>query len=278
MHFIRSCFVQLLIVAFIIPLLGSIPVVAVQAADDGETYAFPEKFMLRLSSYRVENADTTLSVLSDVGLGTAVSFNDDLGGEDTLTVPRIDIYYRFNERHRIEFSHFSYHRDGRKLLQINIEFEDEKFTIGETVLSDINYEVLRFGYAYSFYHSPIVELSLTAGLSINSYDFDYSLASGASSSDVSAPLPTFGLRVAYKINPKWSLRYVSETFFIEIDDALKGTLLNYELDIEYRLDSQFILGAGIARTSADLDVDDGDWKGRLSDSNRGLMIYGAYYF
>lgn len=82
---------------------------------------------------------------------------------------------------------------------------------------------------------------------INTYDFDYGLASGGSndSSGVSVPLPTFGLRMGYKINPKWYLRYVSETLFIEIDDTLKGALLNYELDLEYRFNKSIILGAGI---------------------------------
>lgn len=51
--------------------------------------------------------------------------------------------------------------------------------------------------------------------------------------------------MGYKINPKWYLRYVSETLFIEIDDTLKGALLNYELDLEYRFNKSIILGAGI---------------------------------
>ena len=83
------------------------------------------------------------------------------------------------------------------------------------------------------------------------------------SAGVSAPLPTFGLRLGYKISPNWYLRYVSETFFIEIEDTLKGTLLNYELDLEYRVSPRFTVGAGISRISTDLDADDDDWKGGL---------------
>ena len=261
-------------------LLSGLAMTNTISAQELNNQAFPEKFMIRLSSYHVTNADTDIAVFSPSGVGTRINFDKNLGGENSVTIPRIDGYYRFNAKHRIDFTSFRTERDGQKTIDIDIDIGDQSYVVGDKLKTQIKLSLTRLGYAYSFYHSPIVELSLTAGLSINSYDFDYSLASGASSSssDVSAPLPTFGLRVAYKINPKWSLRYVSETFFIEIDDALKGTLLNYELDIEYRLDSQFILGAGIARTSADLDVDDGDWKGSLSDSNRGLMIYGAYYF
>jgi len=261
-------------------LLSWLPMTSTLAASELDKLAFPEKFMIRLSSYHVNDADTDIKVFSSAGIGTGVNFDKDLGGENSVTIPRIDAYYRFNAYHRIDFSSFRTERDGRKTIDIDIDLGDQSFVAGDSVESQIKFSLTRLGYAYSFYHSPTVELSLTAGLNINSYDFEYSLSSGASSSssDVSGPLPTFGLRLAYKINPKWSLRYVSETFFIKIDDALEGTLLNYELDLEYRLTNSLVLGAGIARTSTDLDVDDGDWEGSISDSNRGLLIYGAYYF
>jgi hypothetical protein len=250
------------------------------AAETTKNVAFPEKFMIRLSSYSVNSAETDVAVLSSAGIGTGISFSDDLGGENSITIPRIDAYYRFNERHRINFSSFRIERSGRKTLDIDINLGDQSFITSETVVSEIKYTLVSIGYAYSFYHSPKVELSLSAGLSATSYDLDYSLASGASaaSAGVSVPLPMFGLRMAYAINSKWSVRYVSETFFFANDDALKGALLNYELDIEYKLGNNFVLGAGIARFTADLTVDDNNWDGRLSDSHRGILLYGSYYF
>lgn len=261
-------------------LLSGLPMTGTLAANELNNLAFPEKFMIRLSSYHVNDADTDITVFSSSGIGTGINFNKDLDGENSVTIPRIDAYYRFNANHRIDFSSFRTERDGLKTIDIDIDLGDQSFVVGDRLDTQIKFSLTRLGYAYSFYHSPSVELSLTAGLNVNSYDFEYSLASGGStsSSDASGPLPTFGLRLGYKISPKWSLHYVSETFFIEIDDALKGTLLNYELDVEYRLNNSFVLGAGIARTSTDLDVDDSDWEGRLTDSNRGLLIYGAYYF
>jgi len=242
--------------------------------------AFPERFMLRLSSYSVSNADTDITVLSSSGIGTGISFVDDLGGDNSVNIPRIDGYYRFNERHRIDFASFRIERDGRNLLSIDVDLGEQNYSVGETVVSDINYDLFKIGYAYSFYHSPSVELSFTAGLSITTYEFNYELADGSSTdtSEVTGPLPMFGLRMAYAIDEHWSIHYLAETFFIEIGDEFEGAFLSYELDVRYRFDNNFVLGAGITRFSIDLNADDSDWNGRIADNHRGLLVFGSYNF
>jgi len=251
------------------------------AAEGSKNLAFPEKFMIRLSSYGVNQASTDISVLSSAGVGTVISFDQDLGGENNITTPRIDGYYRFNERHRIDFTSFRIDREGLKTVSgTDIKIGDETFTFNETIKSEIKYSLFKVGYAYSFYHSPSVELSLTAGLNITEYNFNFSADDGtrASTNGVTAPLPMFGLRMGYAINSNWSVRYISETFFIEIDDTFKGTFLNYELDLEYKFDNKLAIGAGLVRSGIDLKVDDSDWRGGIVDSYRGVLIYGAFYF
>ena len=253
----------------------------VPTAQAEEEVAFPEKFMLRLSMYYVDRAETDIRVASNDGLslGTGVSFSQDLGGDRTAETPRIDMYYRFNERHRIEFSNFSIDREGRRIIDITIDIEDETYDIGETVISEIQYDVTRIGYAYSFYHSSDVELSLSAGLNFTRYEFDIRNADGSESThaDTSAPLPMFGLQLSYAFDDNWSIHYLSETFFIEVDDAIRGALLNYELNLQYRFLDHFIIGAGFARLSTDLEADDDDWRGSVSDSHRGYLAFLSYY-
>ena len=250
------------------------------AAEASNNTAFPEKFMIRLSTYSVNQASTDITVLSSTGTGTIFSFDQDLGGEDSATIPRIDGYYRFNDRHRLDFSSFAIDRNGEKTLAGALTIGDENFIFDETIVSVLKYSLIKLGYAYSFYHSPSVELSLTAGLNITGYDFNFSLDDGSrlSTNGVSAPLPMFGLRMGYAINSNWSVNYISETFFIEIDDTFKGTFLNYELNLEYKFDNKFALGAGLVRSSIDLEVDDSDWSGGIVDSYQGALLYAAYYF
>ena len=87
------------------------------AADEEAMVAFPDKWMIRLGAYIVDGSNTQFSINSDVGgLGTTIDYQRDLGGEDGDSIPRIDVYYRFNARHRIDFTSFSIERTGERAI------------------------------------------------------------------------------------------------------------------------------------------------------------------
>ncbi|MGB5603980.1 MAG: hypothetical protein WBO14_16245, partial [Gammaproteobacteria bacterium] len=231
-------------------------------------------------AYVIDRADTTVSVNTDIGIGTVIDYKRDLGGEDSDTIPRIDAYYRFNKRHRIDFTAFRIDRKGERTLTIDLDIGDDNFVANETVFSDVKYTLYKLGYNYSFYHSPKVELSLSAGLNITDYELSFRNLAGdkAEAAGVTVPLPVFGLRMGYAITPKWSVQYVSEAFFIEFDDTFKGALLNYELNTEYKLFKHFAIGAGIARLGIDAEINDDEWRGQVTDSYRGYTLFGTFYF
>ncbi len=248
-------------------------------AQEAKSVANPDKYMIRLSSYYVDRASTSFTVFDSSGIGVGISFDKDLGVDTTDSVARIDGYYRFNDRHRLEFGRFTVDRDGVTNLSTELKIGDETFAFDETMTSSIEYTITKVGYAYSFYHSPQVELSLAAGLNITDYDLSYFGSSGGGDAiGVTAPLPLFGLAMTYAMSPKWSVHFLSEAFYIDIEDTLKGTLLNNELSIEYRALKNFAIGVGITRVSTDFDVDDDDWQGSFSDSHRGYLVYGKLYF
>ena len=255
---------------------------AIAAEEEAAAVAFPDTWMIRLGTYIVDGSDTQFGVSSDVlGLGTVIDYSRDLGGDSRDTIPRIDAYYRFNPRHRINFTSFSIDRKGSRTLAVDppITIDGVDYS-GGTINSEIKYTLYKLGYAYSFYHSSKVELSITAGLNFTNYDLEFSDDTGAKSSSagVTAPLPMLGLRMGYAITPKWSVNYVAESFFIDIEDKLSGALINYELNTEYKLFKHFAIGAGLARIGSSLEVNADDWKGSVSDSYRGYTIFGTFYF
>ena len=249
------------------------------AEDEAAVYAFPDKYMLRLGAYIVDGADTQFSVSKD-GLGAVIDYSRDLGGDSRDTIPRIDAYYRFNPRHRIDFTSFSVDRKGSRTLEIDVTIDGTDYFASETLNSDIKYTLYKLGYGYSFYHSEKVELTITAGLNFTTYDFKFSTDAGdkAESAGFTAPLPMFGLRMGYAITPKWSVNYVAESFFIDFEDTIKGALINYELNTEYKLFKNFAIGAGLARIGSNVEVNDDDYSGKISDSYRGYTVFGTLYF
>ena len=278
MNSIESRCFRLLKLAVGTTLLVNLLALSGMVVEAAEKLAFPEKLIIRFSAISIRDADTDLTVLSSDNLGTGFSFVDDLGGDDSLTIPRLDGYYRFNPAHRVEFGTFRIERDGRNLLTVDLNIGDETYSIGDTVISSIKYELLKIGYAYSLYHSQAVELSVTAGLHVTNYEFDYELIDGTSagSSEASGPLPMFGIRVSYAIDPRWSIHYLSELLFVEAGDT-EGSFQNYELDIRYKLNENFMLGAGLTRFSIDVTTKDSDWDGRIADTHHGIVVSGIYF-
>ena len=103
--------------------------------------------MIRLGAYVVDNAKTTVSINSDLGgLGTVIDYERDLGGEDSDTIPRIDAYYRFNPRHRIDFTSFTIDRIGERTIAIDppLQIGDEIFS-GETISAEQKVSFLKSG-------------------------------------------------------------------------------------------------------------------------------------
>jgi hypothetical protein len=275
-------FTQLLSLSFVATVIFSNVVVKDAHAAEEATVAFPDKIMLRIGAYIVERSDTQFSINSDIGgLGTTIDYKKDLGGEDSETIPRIDAYYRFNERHRIDFTAFTVTRNGERAIAVDppLQIGDETWS-GDTIRSEIKYQLYKLGYNWSFYHSPKVELSLSAGLNITDYSlkFEDSTGTKVEQAGVTAPLPMFGLRMGYAITPKWYVRYVTEAFFIDLEDKVRGAILNYELNTEYKLFKHFAFGAGVARLGQSVDVDDDDWRGSVSDSYSGFTVFGTFYF
>jgi hypothetical protein len=280
MRFINS-FSKLVVVSFVTA--SFISTFAISDANAEETeVAFPDSWMFRLGAYVIDDSKTKVSLNSDLGgLGTTIDYQKDLGGEDGDNIPRVDVYYRFNPRHSILFTAFSIDRKGERAIAIDppLQIGDETYS-GETVKSEIKYTLYKLGYQYSFYHSPKVELGITAGVNVAKYDlkFENSTGSKVESADLTAPLPVFGLRMGYAITPKWYVHYVSEAFFVNIEDKLRGALLNYELNTEYKIFKNFALGIGLARIGLNADVDDDDWRGTVTDTYAGYTVFGTFYF
>ena len=251
----------------------------IQEASPDKVY--PDKFKILFGAYFIEDTNTKVAINSSVGnIGTSIDLERDLGTDGRLSVPRIDGYYRFNNKHRIEFGWFKVDRKGTKTTTLEIKVGDEIYSANSVIDTKIDTNFLKLAYAYSFYKSPKVELSLIAGLNL----LDYSLSvnnrtSGRTeAADVTAPLPVFGLRMDYVITPRWLVHYKFQTLYIELDDNLSGSLVDAELGVEYRWFKNIGIGLGFNHFALDATVKSSSYNGAISDLYRGANLYVSAYF
>jgi hypothetical protein len=246
-------------------------------AADGVTTIEEDPFYLSLGAYFVSRTNATLRLDRTAGvatLGTSLNWEQDLGGETSMTVPRLDGYYRFAPKHRVDFSWYKIERGGQIVTQRGIDFGDASFPAGTPINSAWDTETIKLTYTYSFYRKPEIETSLSLGLHITDIDMSLQSPLGISEAEtVTAPLPVFGFRLDYAITPKWWVRTKYELFFLDSIDEFQGAYSDFTISIEHRTFEHVGFGFGLNRNALDLEVTSDTKRGAFNSVLNGFMLY-----
>ena len=204
----------------------------------------PDKFKIAIGGYAVGRYDSTMSLTEPtLGAGVSISPEDTLGLDLKQTVTRLDGYYRFTPKHALTYSWYNINSTGNKTIDEEFEWLDENgnsvtIPIGAQANTDLDYDIYKIGYLYSFYHNDKVELAAGAGLHITSISvaLDVDTTSGpldTKNIKSTVPLPVLSLGLTYHVTPKFMWYLKSEVFAISIDDW-SGTYTDSTLAMEYR--------------------------------------------
>jgi hypothetical protein len=234
--------------------------------------------------------DTELRVDNKtLGAGTEVNIEDDLGFSSSETTFWVGGYWRFAAKHRLSAGYFQFDRDASATAKTDITIDDEVFPAGASLNSKFKFQVLPINYAYSFLKREKFELAGTIGLNWSWVDFDVSGSTSLGTQDLDAqvsadanvPLPLIGLMFDYHFTKKWSAGLHGQVFALDIDAdtfGFSGTLINLRLSTEYWFFNNVGLGAAVNWFSLDVDVDDGDWRGKIDYQYWGPQVYVAVRF
>jgi len=246
----------------------------------GEVTAEDQKWGFKFGFFTTD-LDTTTQLDSNGGsIGLDTDFEDDLGLDSSEDVFRIDGYYKFNDRHRIDYSYFDLSRSGSGTLQTEINFGDQTFTIDSLIETTFDLEIYKAAYTYSLLTRESYYLGVSGGLYVA--DFDLGLESLESpleteAAELTAPLPVLGLRGEYEFNDKWTLQGSMEFFFLEFDDS-KGTLSDLYVGLDYQLFASTALGIGYNTAALDVDLDGERTIGAIDWSYDGALVYLKFDF
>lgn len=242
----------------------------------------PDKFKIDVGAFFVTKIKTDVQLAAEAGpinVGTRISFDEDLNLSSRETVPRLDGYYRFGKRSRVDFSYWKIDRDATAVLgpTQTIEFGDITILPNETVNSFFDTETIKASYGLSFYNVPKAELGLSAGLHVTSMDVGITcltcaIPNTAEAADATVPLPVVGFYFRYNISRRWAFRGSSQVFFIDLDE-FEGSLTDLRLNVEHHTFKHAGFGFGFNRVAIELEADDGEFRGDFDNTLSGWQAY-----
>ena len=261
-------------VAAPILLLLSAPSVAV--ADESEDEF--DKFSVSAGVFFTDRQSKT-RVRGSLGEGTNVDLEGDLGLDRNDVVFRLDSYYRFNERHRIDLSVFDLSRDKTRVIEEEIEWGDTVYPINARIKAEFDLAIYKLAYTWSFMRRERGYLGLTGGFYIASFGASLREAQLGSveSDNLTAPLPVVGLRGEYDLSDKWKLRASAELFALEYEEY-DGSLVDFYAGIDYQLWEHAAIGLGVNSVTIDVGIDRERFDGELNWKYDGALLFVKFDF
>ena len=268
------------------------------ASDGFFGTGYNNEINIRLSGFWA-TTNTEIQVDSELGvIGEELSFEDDLNLSERETLPLLDITYRFNPHHMLDFSFVSLNRSGSTNFgRDGVTTDDILWTVGTSIKSQFDSEVYRLAYGYSFINDGKREFGLLAGLHITRFNVELSGSGSVVAIDpvtgnevvvegegqreydsgFTVPLPIIGLHGSYAFTPELHFRGWGQIFSLEYDDY-DGRLLNLAGMLEYALNERFGIGGGYAYYGYDFSADGDSLNGSFEYDFRGPTLYVSVSF
>ena len=263
----RSCLATTLLVVLLAPM-------AAHAQTD-----LDDRFSISLGGFISDWGTKTRLDSDTLGLGTIIDFEDDLGLDASDTTFRVDGYFRFNDRHRLDFSVFDLSRDASKAIQEDIQFGDVTFVIDTVIDAKTDLSVYKLAYTYSFLRRDRGSLGASIGVYVADAKFNLSEQNlgQAEQRGITAPLPVFGLRGDYLLNDRFTLRGSAEFFALEYHDV-DGSISDFFFSVDYQMTEHTALGLGYNYVSIDADASRSDFSGSLDWRYDGALLFLKFDF
>ncbi|MDX2410716.1 MAG: hypothetical protein QNK16_01655 [Woeseiaceae bacterium] len=223
--------------------------------------------------------DTDARLDSAADPGTPTDFEKDLGLDSSDNVFRLDGYYRFGERHRVDFSIFDLSRNSTKQIERDIQWGDRLYTIDTQINSQFDLEIYKAAYTYSFLQRDSGYLGATFGIYVA--DTAVSLAEEtlgqAEVGELTAPLPVIGLRGERKLSERWTFRASGEIFALKYDN-IDGSLVDLYAGFDYGITDKMSMGIGLNSVALDVDAEKSGFEGGLDWRYAGGLVFLKFSF
>ena len=235
----------LLSVAASILLAYSLPAAA-QDSDDWKSW--PTGGTLRVGvGFFYPNLDTRIVIRDEAGnIGTGISFEKNLGLDDSKSTGLLSIDWRFFKRHTMSYRYFDLKRSAVSNSSVSVGIGGIIIDIDLPIQSFFDIAAHEIAYSYSLIFDEKKELHLGLGISLQ--DLELGIQGTASSPNPgeiinstlnsTAPLPTLNIGFNYAFTDKWlfisRLGWLALEFDLGADEDLSGQIINSVLGIHWQ--------------------------------------------
>lgn len=211
--------------------------------------------------------------------GTLISFERDLGLEDSRDLPRFSAQWRPFRRHELAVSHFAASRSGFEEIDREIVFRDEVYRAQADVTTAFDLDYWSATYTYWMRRGDRDGLGITIGAATLAMDASITAEQPGVSvtvtqeAETDVPVALAGLqgRVAFapRIHAEASVATLPR---VTIEDYT-GTALTGQARLEWRPINAIGIGAAYNYFRLDVDVEQADLRGTLEMEIRGPELY-----
>ena len=262
------------------------------ADDRYDDHPLAERFKLRIGGFLIDRFDTTARFDStQFPIGTLIDLEENFNLESSETVVRIDGFYRFNRRHRLDWTYYRSRRSGTAIAEQDYiigdpDDPDGGFTIPKDarVRTQWDFDLLKVGYAWSFLNKRRYEMFIGAGLNIRNLDIEIEYqATLATFSDRDRidgegliPLPTAVIGGRWNLTQKWQSIFRYELFILEFGNY-RGSQQDFQLLFEHSTFKHVGFGLGINTVDTNIRAQDEKIRGEFDSRILGLLGYISFY-
>jgi hypothetical protein len=278
-----------------VSLILSLTFTSVSSADERHDEHPPaERLKVNLGIFLIDSFDTTFRFDStQLPIGTLIDLENNLNVDSSETVGRMDGFYRFNKRHRINWTYYRSRRDG------GVAIATDRYIIGDpddpeggiiipagaNISTTWNFDLLKLGYDWSFLNKRRYEMFIGAGLNFRNLDVEIAYQTdiaGFSERDKFEeegiiPLPTFDVGGRWNITNKWQANFKYELFMLEFGNY-KGSQQEFIMSLEHNTFKNLGFGLGLNAINTNLRTQGDNFRGEFDSRILGLLGYTKIYF
>lgn len=262
--------------------LAAAPAWAQARYDDHE---ITDRFVISLGGFRQNDIRTTLRLDAKtpgvgIGIGAVIGLESLFDVDNEVTTWRLDGWYRFNKKSRINWTYWKTNRDGRATYNQDDPIEIGKIEInpGDFIHTEDHSRLFAASYSYSLVNVSKYEAWIGGGLNFQSIDTSIEVNVGGGSNTLNeevkatVPIPTFNIGGRWDFNKRVRMFFISEFFGLKIDNY-EGKRNNTRILAEWNIVKNFAIGGGFERYSLEVDAEAEDFHGSFDSSYTGLSLY-----